>query len=123
VDKCHALVVAEVPRIPYMYRTSRRRRGDYTAPPNRTRSEHRSTRMDWFAGIRRMYGLTSPNPKRPYIKMLLVNYRSAYHSVDTKPHVIRSAIGDFIASVPIEVLHLMLEYFPVKGVSNASDET
>jgi hypothetical protein len=80
-----------------------------------------------------MHGFTSPNPKTPYIKMvtrdglqsLLEQYRYAYqHSVDTKPHVIRSAIvGDFIALVPVEVFHLMLEYFPVKGVSNVSEET
>jgi hypothetical protein len=87
--------------------------------------------MHWFAGIRRMYGFTSPNPKRPYIKMvtgsglekILMNYRYAYHCVGTKPHVIRSAIGDFIAFVPMEVLHLMLEYFPMRGVSNAAAET
>jgi hypothetical protein len=78
-----------------------------------------------------MYGFTSPVPRRPYIKMvtggglekLLMNYRYAYHGVVTKQHVVWSAIGDFIAFVPMEVLHLIWEYFPRRGVSNASIET
>jgi hypothetical protein len=49
------------------------------------------------------------------LQSLLEQYRYAYHSVDTKPHVIRSAIGDFMVLVPDGVFHLMLEYFPGEG--------
>jgi hypothetical protein len=96
VEKCHALVVPEVIGIPYMSRANCGNR-------NRTRSEHRRTRMHFFACVRRNYGFTSPVPRRPYIKMvtggglenLMMSYRYAYRGELTKPHVVRSAIGNF----------------------------
>jgi hypothetical protein len=125
IDKDKVLVIMEKPNIPRVYETSSRFR--YKHPEPRLRSEHQKTRKrvaSWFVLQRRALGFTSPFPKIPYIEMvsrkglqdLLDNYRFASTTEETKPHLIRSDIGDFMLEVDWNVILLILEYLPEGGI-------